>query len=424
MEQFEVFEANLKKRGPDSFGLKTQQCGDQFLVFAASVLWLQGRETISQPLESEKSVFVYNGDIFGGTVIEQKTIESDGDTACLWRSLELVGNIIEFLAKLEGPYSFIFLNKDEKQLYFARDPYGRRSLLLGNDDSGIITLCSVAKRTKDFKFIEVPTIGVFCYDLTKQNLKLLPWPEKNKNFNIKLEELEKFVHLKIEVLSTSHEGYCEKFHSPTSLQIKQLDLAETNIFEKLLADSNWLKNVTHLKDLLETAIEKRIATQPQFCSACLLKQTVCNHALTGVLFSGGLDCAILSLLADKYTKKHRPIDLLNVAFNKANDYKTPDRQTGLQTLEELKKLRPERAWNFVEINVTQEELNKERTQRIADLIYPLNSVLDDSLGCALWFASRGLKANYKSPCRVSKSKIIIEYHEKKTLRCFCFSRQI
>lgn len=36
-----------------------------------------------------------------------------------------------------------------------------------------------------------------------------------------------------------------------------------------------------------------------------------------------------------------------------------------------------------------EELADIRTQVITELIHPLNSVLDDSIGCALWFAARG-----------------------------------
>lgn len=52
-------------------------------------------------------------------------------------------------------------------------------------------------------------------------------------------------------------------------------------------------------------------------------------------------------------------------------------------------MNPERKWNFVEINVTQEELQKMREERICHLVYPLDTVLDDSIGCAVWFAARG-----------------------------------
>jgi hypothetical protein len=64
------------------------------------------------------------------------------------------------------------------------------------------------------------------------------------------------------------------------------------------------------------------------------------------------------------------------------------------------------------VNVSRDALKKQRESRIADLIYPRNTVLDDSLGCALWFAARGQGImhqktcdipvkNYSSPARVN-----------------------
>ena len=93
---------------------------------------------------------------------------------------------------------------------------------------------------------------------------------------------------------------------------------------------------------------------------------------------------------------HEPIDLLNIAFEKPNksgvvggkvdDFMVPDRVSGLKSLSELN---PARRWNFVEINITLDELRKERDGVIRHLLYPHQTVLDDSIGCALWFASRG-----------------------------------
>ena len=51
-----------------------------------------------------------------------------------------------------------------------------------------------------------------------------------------------------------------------------------------------------------------------------------------------------------------------------------------------------------------------RADHVKDLVYPLNTVLDDSIGCAIWFASRGQGViinqsgdmiPYSSPARVS-----------------------
>lgn len=67
-------------------------------------------------------------------------------------------------------------------------------------------------------------------------------------------------------------------------------------------------------------------------------------------------------------------------------FNVPDRQTGVLALSELN---PKRVWNFVEINISQNELQEVRKSHIRKLIYPLQTVLDDSIGCAVWFAARG-----------------------------------
>lgn len=67
-------------------------------------------------------------------------------------------------------------------------------------------------------------------------------------------------------------------------------------------------------------------------------------------------------------------------------FSVPDRETGRIALSELN---PRRRWNFVEINVTQSELKTLRQSHIRKLIYPSQTVLDDSIGCAVWFAARG-----------------------------------
>lgn len=43
----------------------------------------------------------------------------------------------------------------------------------------------------------------------------------------------------------------------------------------------------------------------------------------------------------------------------------------------------------MKINVESEELVELRKSRIASLVYPASTVLDDSIGCAQWFAARG-----------------------------------
>ncbi|KFV03095.1 Asparagine synthetase domain-containing protein 1, partial [Tauraco erythrolophus] len=216
-----------------------------------------------------------------------------------------------------------------------------------------------------------------------------------------------------------------------------------------LAEENKKKLVHQFIDVLNEAVKRRVLSlfrdEDQRIRAVPSMSN--RKAHIAVLFSGGIDSMVIAALADKHVPLGEPIDLLNVAFvikEQANrkgttkkhtnqeaqlhlpcsqesckdlDAKTgahlscfavPDRITGRAGLKELEAINPSRTWNFVEINVTPEELKKMRQQCINHLIYPLDTVLDDSIGCAIWFASRGegfisnqgeLKP-YKSPAKV------------------------
>ncbi|XP_018301565.1 asparagine synthetase domain-containing protein 1 isoform X3 [Mycetomoellerius zeteki] len=116
--------------------------------------------------------------------------------------------------------------------------------------------------------------------------------------------------------------------------------------------------------------------------------------------------AILAAIAHEYVPEDESIDLINVAFersgsknqsmnhtnnekgNVTQNYDVPDRKTGRQTYSELLRIYPNRKWNFIECNITQMELQLYRASRICDLLHPLCTILDESLGCAMWFASR------------------------------------
>ncbi|XP_061192721.1 asparagine synthetase domain-containing protein 1-like [Saccostrea echinata] len=117
-------------------------------------------------------------------------------------------------------------------------------------------------------------------------------------------------------------------------------------------------------------------------------------AKVAVLFSGGVDSAVIAALVDKCLPAHEPVDLINVAFERIipqkqsedETWNVPDRQTGMMALQELN---PHRKWNFIMVNVSIAELQKKRSEHIRHLVYPLETVLDDSIGCAVWFAARG-----------------------------------
>ncbi|XP_063412900.1 asparagine synthetase domain-containing protein 1-like isoform X2 [Mytilus trossulus] len=196
---------------------------------------------------------------------------------------------------------------------------------------------------------------------------------------------------------TQIEGYCDKVtclidhvHSEKSRN------SESDISEKCSsksAEDNLLPlNVKHTEDC------------PPDVASPWSESGIVGNARVAVLFSGGIDSAVITALVDKCLPEDEPVDLMNVAFEQkpkspqkkkgerpktettATNWKVPDRVTGYTALQELN---PNRKWNFIEVNVSIKELQELRTNHIQHLLYPLESVLDDSIGCAVWFASRG-----------------------------------
>lgn len=222
---------------------------------------------------------------------------------------------------------------------------------------------------------------------------------------------------------TSFDTHCSNISSvPTTRQT----------LEGFLADGNMKEIVQQFIDVLSIAVRRRVLCLPRDENPTPSEdsKTCDRKANVAILFSGGIDSMVIATLADRHIPLDEPIDLLNVAFmtkektiqtsfkekrrkqrnceipseessktvaaatdvaaaSPDKQFSVPDRITGRAGLKELQAVNPCRIWNFVEINVSLEELQKFRRTRICHLVQPLDTVLDDSIGCAVWFASRG-----------------------------------
>lgn len=321
------------------------------------------------------------------------------------------------------------------------------------------------------QYQEVPASGIFKIDLkawaTTKSLSLTVFPWKYSSSEKTVEEI--FVNVRDQVskdlpnhipLVMNESKLCLRTPViPLNKTISEAsdECASTNIsditpmvsvdtLQGFLAKEHRKKLVHQFIDVLNEAVKRRVLL---LCRNETREAQSLSHgkAHVAVLFSGGVDSMVLAALADRHVPAEEPIDLLNVAFMmkeqakqkgtakkcsnqeirldlhscqescKETDAKTgghlscfdvPDRITGRAGLKELEALNPSRIWNFVEINVTLEELKEMRQQRINHLIYPLDTVLDDSIGCAIWFASRGEGSvskqgeikPYRSPAKV------------------------
>lgn len=380
------------------------------LLLCGHVLWQQGCEPCLQPMESEENILLFNGDIF---MDRENLLISD--TEWLFEKIQICETkkqLLELFKTIKGPYSFIYYNKKWKKLFFGRDSLGRNSLLVGKTGDDIV-LTSTIQRSKDFKsVIELPPLGIYCYDFVNLILELNPWKDVNSH-ELYLEQvllIEDLLDTKIIIQNVIN-----------PIWTRQIELEINYLFKDIPENSDIFKELTNFPAIQETSnkiikllsqsVKERIENTSPYCKNCIKSKITCTHPRVGILFSGGIDCTILAALSNKYIKNDIPIDLMNVAFEKVRknqnseiNWDVPDRITGRQSIEELRKIFPERKWNLIEVNITRIELNSFLTSHITHLVNPLTSVLDESLSGALWFAARGkgLLNNelYESPVRI------------------------
>ncbi|KAL4712829.1 hypothetical protein ACJJTC_011899 [Scirpophaga incertulas] len=399
----------IENRGPNSKHQSSLYIDNNHIniTLRGAVLWTQGHQITCQPMENQSGILLFNGDIF------DQTWDSEiSDTEQIMEKFSKINyssyEIIKEIRKFKGPFSLIYYNKLTQELIFTRDRIGRNSLLFYKINQCII-ISSVLGR--NYECVEIPTTNVYILNLKECKLTLFSWDDLMCNdaeavdidewlSSVKL--LQKLPDEQFNIDYQTSNVLCE---DNVVTYIKQVTLEYTDkhtFMRALLQDEVILKTVQEIIHLLNLSVKVRVEKQPQKCDQCLNNLSPCTHSCIGILFSGGLDCTLLAYLADKYVSRQQSIDLINVAFNKDNNatFDVPDRLTGIQSLEELKQLCPDRKWIFKEVNIPKDVLIEKQGKSIADLVYPRQTILDESLGSALWFAAKGEDICQKSPCRI------------------------
>lgn len=140
------------------------------MLFLSATLQLRGVHPVFQPLrDSWTNVLVYNGEIFGGIFVGKE----ENDTKVLMDALQRCCScpchasrrdccscdqedhisVPQLLSKIKGPWALIYWQAKSKTLWFGRDAFGRRSLLVhwpSLNDSRLL-LSSVAPFQSDKK---------------------------------------------------------------------------------------------------------------------------------------------------------------------------------------------------------------------------------------------------------------------------------
>ena len=397
-------ERDLKNRGPDVQNSVTIEDNSSFRIyFHATLLWLRGAQPFIQPVQRDGNVLLWNGDLY-----DTELPDGISDTELLTQQLscgETHFDIRKVLSQIKGPGSYIFYNERLKTLWFGRDVLGRHSLL------ATIEKCHTIIASIGFSgsnLVEVPSNGIYEIALDRNLFKLYPWSHK----------ASKSPFMPFEIQTEDVPASIEKVAVEPAGEI----FCDVDEFLRSPVGENAIEG---LRKVLMLAVEERVGAQPLLCKECIwnevsktggaftstaikLSAGVCHQSKVAVLFSGGIDSVVLAYLAGQCLKPGEPLDLINVAFEQADgSFDVPDRITAHQAYEELKTLLPDRLFNLVLVNVTKSQLREMREARIKNLLYPLETVLDDSIGCAIWFAARGQgqlwnrdNIDYCSPARV------------------------
>ena len=360
--------ALLARRGPDA--LKTHSVTVQasertwHLTFTSSVLSLRGDQVQEQPLIDLKtgSVLCWNGEAWS---FQDVPIMQNDTRAVFTELLNGSESVLDVFGVVKGPFAFVFYDASARILYFGRDVLGRRSLLLSNDctQRHELTISSTNFAGRWTLAEEVATPYIFSIDLNQPLLTIDKHPLKA--------------------------------WSP-----------QTNKSLPSPRDVQWLvpsdSSIAMIWEQLKKSLELRVKDIPTY--------TVSSNDLipsrVAVLFSGGLDCTLLTRMLHEILPFDQPVDLLNVAFEnprvvnaRARDRSDsnglnsgyelcPDRITGRSSFQELCTVCPGRTWRFVAVDVPFEVFENHRSS-VIQLMYPHDTEMDLSITAALYFAARG-----------------------------------
>lgn len=284
--------------------------------------------------------------------------------------------ILELFSDIRGEFALIIFNKSKNEIIFGRDRLGRRSLLISASNESFC-LVSVGGNGN---LIELPADGIYHMNLNSDwsKIKRYNYPAETEVENHRNNELI-FINnfddspLDVEkVLSNASEFTITVDAIPYSKKLPEHWNFHQNVSD---TSTNQNEEIALVDELLNEAVSRRIKYR---------------KGKIGILFSGGLDCSLVVYYAAKNVSD--VIYLFSVAFGKnEKDFAAcPDRKTAESSYLELCQLFKENdsvKLELVRINIFKDELEDKRRNHIRYLINPRVSVLDDSIGSALWFAS-------------------------------------
>lgn len=338
---YNIADKYVSRRGPNFSNIKILEPSYSCRIsMYSSTLHVRGSEISKQPLSSNNGLyFQYNGEMFGSNY----AMKEESDTAIIFSNivdsdLNLPETLIAIFRSFFGPFSFTLYDENANIVYFGRDQFGRRSLLMRSftlleefmqNSLTVFELSSVrTEYLMQYKWENVPCGKLFSY-------------------NINSKEVE-FLGMFSEDISKSFDNFS------LDQQLYSLDF-----LVKKFSDIFDRATVRHLEFREFEGIKWR------------------------VLFSGGIDSTLVAAYLARNTPEKDVIILSTISFEK----NSPDLKTAHRSYLELTKLFSHRQFILDERLYSKNDYHANLCH-FKHLAHPdENSSMNLSIGSALWFAT-------------------------------------
>jgi asparagine synthase (glutamine-hydrolysing) len=251
----------LSYRGPDF--QKFLQVNSKLFLGSARLAMTDPLPRSNQPFETDKSVVVFNGEIYNYEILKNELeevgirFETKSDTEVLLKSLDYWGD--RAALKLEGMFAFAYFDKINEVLTLGRDVLGKKPLYFSTNDSSIHWSSSL-----------------------KSLSSLVP--------NLNRREDAVFEYFSLGYVLDPKTIYNEIYSVPPGKFIK-LAIHDSKI--RFLESINLPKRKTstylrkNFRDVLQQAVQLRVE----------------NHQNVAISLSGGVDSTVVALLAKETGSK-------------------------------------------------------------------------------------------------------------------------
>ena len=353
----------LDARGPDGRREAVRLCEGCRIEVASSLLQTRGVRRIEEGFRDDGAgdMFAFNGEIYAGI---DGLADDANDGVALEHALRTCESVPHTMSRLRGPWALVFWCARTRTLWFGRDALGRRSLLLvdgpGDDGRPFLCLSSVAharfRELRGCTYREVPP-GLYAVNLRegKPVVRRTPWEDP--------------------IPRSLAGGGAEDSTNAPDHDAPSFDEAAGALLDHLRASVRARCLLVH-----------QLGRPPRLVHAQKFSRENEKHAgesiapaSVAVLFSGGLDSALLARLAAE-AMADAPLDLVNVCFAAGT---SPDRIAAREAIEELARALPRvPAWRLIEIDASLDDVDACRP-RLVHLLHPANTYMDLNIGAAL-----------------------------------------